>query len=194
MTRQTAPRISPAALAATLHADPAVTAAQILPCRFPPCISGRFATDPSKCSPTSCRSCRPPPSKSISGRLLPPIPYRTASCRYAERLTTFRLSHPRNVGRSAYRCGQKATFALADLIGSRPVTCDGRYTDRYHRLVAVCTVGGTDLGQWMVAQGWALAYRRFSEDYVDDEDMARRVKAGLWAGTFVPPWQHRAER
>ena len=95
-------------------------------------------------------------------------------------------------GGAVYRCGQKAAFALADLIGARPVTCEERDIDRYNRVVAVCTVGGTDLGEWMVAHGWALAFRRYSEDYVATEDAARRARTGLWAGTFVPPWEHRA--
>jgi endonuclease YncB( thermonuclease family) len=58
--------------------------------------------------------------------------------------------------------------------------------------MAVCRVSGTDLGEWMVAQGWALAYWRYSTDYVATEEAARRARAGLWAGTFVPPWEHRA--
>jgi hypothetical protein len=57
--------------------------------------------------------------------------------------------------------------------------------------VAVCSVGDIDLGAWLVKRGYALAYRRFSLDYVDEEDAARKSKAGIWAGEFVPPWEWR---
>ncbi len=43
----------------------------------------------------------------------------------------------------------------------------------------------------MVSQGWALAYRRYSLDYVDQEADAQAVRRGIWAGEFVPPWEWR---
>ena len=57
--------------------------------------------------------------------------------------------------------------------------------DRYGR------VGGEDVNATMVRHGWALAYRRYSTDYEDDEDDARAAKVGLWAGEFMPPWEWR---
>ena len=92
---------------------------------------------------------------------------------------------------AAYRCGQRAALALADRIGRRPVTCAPRDTDRYGRAIAVCMADGEDLNAWMVAQGHALAYRRYSSDYVDEEALARRDRRGLWAGAFVAPWDWR---
>jgi len=44
----------------------------------------------------------------------------------------------------------------------------------------------------MVEAGWALAYRKCAADYIDAEDGARAGGAGLWAGTFVAPWDYRA--
>ena len=88
-------------------------------------------------------------------------------------------------------CGRRAAFALADHIGSRAVSCEQRDLDRYGRIVAACLAGGEDLGAWMVRQGWALAYRRYSLDYVRDEENARGGRAGLWSGTFTPPWEWR---
>jgi len=69
-----------------------------------------------------------------------------------------------------YRCGQLAALALADEIGQRTVACEPRDTDRYGRVVAVCRAGGEDLGAWLVSEGWALAYRHYSGDYIDEED------------------------
>ena len=43
----------------------------------------------------------------------------------------------------------------------------------------------------MVEQGWALAYRKYSEDYVRQEAAAKASKAGVWAGEFVEPGEWR---
>jgi len=52
-----------------------------------------------------------------------------------------------------WRCGQQAALALQDHLGRRTVTCVQRDTDRYGRRVAQCSVGGTDLNAWLVANG-----------------------------------------
>jgi endonuclease YncB( thermonuclease family) len=43
----------------------------------------------------------------------------------------------------------------------------------------------------MVANGWAMAFRRFSVVYVPAEERAQKAKLGLWAGTFQMPWDWR---
>ena len=47
----------------------------------------------------------------------------------------------------------------------------------------------------MVEQGWALAYRKYSHDYVSREALAKVARRGVWRGTFVQPsrWR-RGER
>lgn len=86
-----------------------------------------------------------------------------------------------------YRCGQQASLALADKIGLATVPCEQRDMDRYKRIVAVCSLGNLDLNAWMVRQGWAIAYRQYSRDYVGDEKLAHTARAGMWAGRFVEP-------
>ncbi len=71
------------------------------------------------------------------------------------------------------------------------MTCEDLGRDRYKRIIARCTVAGEDLEKWMVANGWALAYRRYSLDYVDEEADARAARRGIWAGEFVKPWEWR---
>lgn len=90
-----------------------------------------------------------------------------------------------------YRCGQQAANALSDKIGSRTVSCEPRGEDRYHRTLAVCRAGGVDLNGWLVAQGWALAYRRYSARYIPQENSARASGLGVWQGEFVEPWDWR---
>jgi len=91
-----------------------------------------------------------------------------------------------------YFCGRVAASALAEKIAGRPVSCRPRTTDRWGRTVAVCLdADDEDLGAWMVRAGLAIAYRKYSTVYVDDEDAARRARRGLWAGEFVEPSQWR---
>ncbi|MET3415191.1 endonuclease YncB(thermonuclease family) [Methylobacterium sp. 1030] len=94
-----------------------------------------------------------------------------------------------------YRCGQAAALALAGRVGEANISCEPRDTDRYGRTVAVCRKGDEDLSAWMVSQGYAMAYQRYSRDYLGAETTARALKRGLWAGTFDPPsdWR-RAKR
>lgn len=90
-----------------------------------------------------------------------------------------------------WRCGQQAALALQDHIGRRTLTCEQRDVDRYHRTVAQCRAADEDLNAWLVASGWAVAFRRYSRDYVEQEQEARAARRGIWAGDFVMPWNWR---
>jgi len=89
------------------------------------------------------------------------------------------------------RCAQRAAHALAEKIGGRNVVCEKQTRDRYERIVGVCHVNGENLNAWLVAEGWALAYRRYSRLYVVQEDAARRARKGVWRTSFVKPWNAR---
>ena len=90
-----------------------------------------------------------------------------------------------------YRCGQVAANALDDLIGSQTVACAEQGRDQYKRVLAVCRIAGVELNRWLVQQGHAMAYRRYSMDYAADEDKARVDRRGIWAGGFQEPWEYR---
>lgn len=94
-------------------------------------------------------------------------------------------------GGRRWPCGRRSTNALYEQIGRRSVRCEGRERDRYGRLIAVCYAGGTNLNAWMVRNGWALAYRTYSTEYVEEERRAEARRAGIWRGQFVPPWDWR---
>ncbi len=79
----------------------------------------------------------------------------------------------------------------ADKIARRSVTCEDLGRDRYKRIIARCAAGGEDMGAWMVSHGLALAYRRYSLDYVGEEADAQAARRGVWAGEFVKPWEWR---
>lgn len=94
-------------------------------------------------------------------------------------------------GGKSWRCGRRAARTLARRISGRRVVCTEKDRDRYGRIVARCRQGGEDLNAWLVANGWALAYRRHSRAYVDEEAAARAARRGIWRGEFVPPWEWR---
>ena len=88
-----------------------------------------------------------------------------------------------------WSCGGLATAALRSRsIGLR---CESREKDRYGRVLAVCFQGAEDVNAWMVSEGWALAYRRYSETYAPLEEEARKKGRGIHRGAFVPPWEWR---
>ena len=92
---------------------------------------------------------------------------------------------------SRYGCGQVARETLMVAIARAPVTCVRRDVDQYGRMVAVCRTRDDDLAARVVAEGSALAYRKYSNDYVDEEDVARQAKRGVWSGSFEAPWDYR---
>ena len=93
--------------------------------------------------------------------------------------------------RATWRCGQDATFALENMIGNPWITCKGDERDRYGRLIAVCYAGPININVQMVTDGWALAYRKYSKDYVRAETFAKSRREGMWRTEFMPPWKWR---
>ena len=87
-----------------------------------------------------------------------------------------------------YRCGVVSTEALIKRINKNKVRCKVRdRLDRYKRYIGVCFVEAINLNQWMVRNGHAVAYRRYSKDYIKDEDYAKKNKIGLWSSDFINP-------
>ena len=88
-------------------------------------------------------------------------------------------------------CGQEAGKALRELIEGARVTCETMDRDRYGRIVGRCIASDIDIGEQMVRNGLALAYRRYSTAYVQAEASAKASRVGIWAGEFVAPWEWR---
>ena len=85
-----------------------------------------------------------------------------------------------------------AAAVLETLTAGIALRCDVVDRDRYDRLVVKCySPNGVDIGRRLVSAGWALAYRRYSMDYVNAENEARLAKRGLWKGRFMKPWAWR---
>lgn len=93
-----------------------------------------------------------------------------------------------------WACGQASKEQLAALISGRPVTCQGQGVDQYGRILAVCSAGRDELNEVMVEQGWAVAYRQYSDAYVSAEMRAKAGRAGIWASQFVLPSDYRLSK
>ena len=87
-----------------------------------------------------------------------------------------------------YNCGMVATRALIKKIKKNIVKCRVKEKkDRYQRFIGVCFIEQEDLNKWMVRNGYAVAYKRYSKDYILDEEFAKKNKLGLWSGVFLKP-------
>lgn len=90
-----------------------------------------------------------------------------------------------------WACGVWARAVLADRLQGTTVSCEVQDRDRYGRWVAICHVGGIDLGQALVTAGAARAYLRYSERYAGDEIAATAAGRGIWAGHMQTPEAYR---
>jgi endonuclease YncB( thermonuclease family) len=90
-----------------------------------------------------------------------------------------------------YRCGAKAANDIDAFITKRPVTCIPISLDQYGRTVA-SSVGGVDLGEWLVRNGLALDWPQYSQGRYDAvQREAEHAGRGIWEGSYVEPWLFR---
>ncbi len=91
-----------------------------------------------------------------------------------------------------FECGVAATSHLVQLVGNGAiVTCTEKTVDRYGRIVAICTVNNVEINKEQVRSGNAVAYRKYSLDYVEDEDFAKANHLGAWQYEFQMPDEYR---
>ena len=86
-----------------------------------------------------------------------------------------------------YYCGKHSKENLEAKVKGSNIKCIFFTKDRYKRYLAKCFKGKINLNQWMVRNGYAVAYRRYSKEYIPDEDFAKENKLGLWQGKFLNP-------
>ena len=90
-----------------------------------------------------------------------------------------------------YPCGQISTDKLKIKINNKLLICKWSNKDKYKRYIAECFKDKTNINAWMVRNGYAVAYRKYSKKFVSQEIFAKREKLGLWSGTFMMPWDYR---
>lgn len=79
---------------------------------------------------------------------------------------------------ATWPCGRMARAALRRFIRGRAIECAVPAGAEAIPDPASCSVAGTDLAQWLVAQGWG---RQASSDFAALESQARERKLGMWA-------------
>lgn len=94
-------------------------------------------------------------------------------------------------GGKKWACGVSARDLLADILSQGRISCEVQDIDRYGREVAVCVMDDVDIGARMVRSGAAIAYRKYSQRYVNVETAARHEGAGLWSARWITPEEHR---
>ena len=88
-------------------------------------------------------------------------------------------------------CGIKAKQLLIDKIGKNKVTCIREGKDQYKRTLAECFVNDLSLSKFLVREGYAFAYRKYSKKFINDEDFAKKNNIGMWSMKFEYPWDWR---
>ena len=94
----------------------------------------------------------------------------------------------KNSDSEVYACGLKSTNFLKSLINNNNVYCEKKNKDRYNRLIAICHANNINLNSAMVKEGWAIAYRYYSADYINEENSAKKNNKGIWGGSFIEPY------
>jgi hypothetical protein len=84
-------------------------------------------------------------------------------------------------GSFARICGARAANDLDAFIDRQVVDCVPVSLDQYGRTVASCSIGGVDLGDWLVRNGFALDWPQYSKGKYD---AAQRVMPSLLAVGF----------
>ena len=86
-----------------------------------------------------------------------------------------------------YFCGRISKEKLIAKIKGSKIKCISSSKDRYKRYLATCFKNDINLNKWMVRNGYAIAYRRYSKEYIPEEELAKENKLGLWQGKFMSP-------
>jgi hypothetical protein len=91
-------------------------------------------------------------------------------------------THCRQTNGRAWPCGRTALYSLRMFLRGRAVECLFPRSDPATEIIAPCRVGETDLGLWLLSQGWVGAGEFASEEYKEASSAARCARRGLWRG------------
>ena len=102
----------------------------------------------------------------------------------------------KNKDNNPYACGVVAKEALYNWISKskEQVYCYYSERDRYKRIIGKCYFGpksAMSLNKLMVQSGYAVAYTRYSNDYIEDQNSAKSFPRGIWEGKFDLPEEWR---
>ena len=90
-----------------------------------------------------------------------------------------------------FKCGEFSKNLLIEKISNQEVSCIRESTDQYGRTLAECFVGKESLSSYLVREGYAFAYRKYSNKFIPDEEYAQSKGNGMWSMDFMFPWDFR---
>ena len=91
-----------------------------------------------------------------------------------------------------YPCGEVSINSLKEFVKEAIVSCKvEEEKDFFKRYLGTCFKNGENINSWLVKNGYAVAFTRYSKIYLDEELYAKNNKIGLWQGTFEKPWEWR---
>ena len=90
-----------------------------------------------------------------------------------------------------FNCGEFSKNLLIEKIADQEVSCIRESKDQYGRTLAECFVGKESLSSYLVREGYAFAYRKYSDKFIADEEYAQSKGNGMWSMQFLFPWNFR---
>ena len=92
-----------------------------------------------------------------------------------------------------FNCGEYSKNLLIEKISNQEVNCIRESKDQYGRTLAECFVGKESLSSYLVREGYAFAYRKYSDKFIADEEYAQSKGNGMWSMQFFP-WEYRRQK
>ena len=89
-------------------------------------------------------------------------------------------------------CGKISKDILIAKVTNNKISCTDEGKDVYGRVLGECFVNGESLSSNLVREGFAFAYRKYSNKYIEDEEYAKFNKLGMWSMEFEYPWDYRS--
>ena len=89
-------------------------------------------------------------------------------------------------------CGKISKDILIAKVTNNKISCTDEGKDVYGRVLGECFVNGESLSSYLVREGFAFAYRKYSNKYIQDEEYAKFNNLGMWSMEFEYPWDYRS--
>ena len=88
-------------------------------------------------------------------------------------------------------CGKISRDILITKVTNNKISCTDEGKDFYGRVLGECFVNGESLSRYLVREGFAFAYRKYSDKFILDEEYAKSNRLGMWSMKFQYPWEYR---
>ncbi len=85
-------------------------------------------------------------------------------------------------GGEPWPCGRTALYALRRFLHGRAIECYFPREDGAVDITAPCRVGQSDIGLWLLAQGWARPNDLATDEYRSAASEAVCARRGIWRG------------